>query len=175
MRIFDLPQQIRAILSQLDDGGEVTDDLIGQLADLERQSGKDFEYQMKVLRELIRSEDAINAELADLRAFAKKRSEQIRGVKSRIRDLMDVQGLTEVTAGPYKAKFAFNPPSVHIPENLTVEKWEHLCIEKPEFREYLRIEKEISRQSLAEAIKSGKDVPEGVIFIQGKSLRFTPA
>ena len=161
--------EIRNILRAVEDGGELSDEMLSRLETL---SGEEIPDQINTLTRVLRDAkldaESLKGEVAALTKRKRSKEGVVDRVMREIQTLMDAAGLDSLAVGAYRAYTRTGPFSVVLDD--AVANVDTL----PE--DFVRVEKSVNLQLLQQLRSDGRieKIPSGVTFKQSKYLVVGP-
>lgn len=160
LKLYELSQKHREIMHLIvENGGEISDELIADLEAVDKGIERKTNAICRMRAEHSRTADAIDAEIKRLQALKRSHANAADNLKGYLHECMNKAGTDRIETDLFKVWIQNSPPSCEFqgdPERL------------PE--EFQRIEISLNVEVARQYWKAGKELPNGVSFIQGKHI-----
>lgn len=160
--LYEIDARIVAILSQVDDDGEIDDNALAMLEALEMERREKVSAILAVIRNQQAVADTINAEIERLKRMAASPARVVDRLKGYLYSSMKQHGETKLDCGP------LGKPRIQKNSQPAVKFNGDIDMLEGRFK---RITVELDRQAVLAAHKNGFTLPDGVTVEVGDHLR----
>ncbi len=161
MKLYEIAPALLAIQEQSDDG-ELTDEMIAQIANLEMALEDKLDACCCVLRGMQAHAEAYLAEAARMRQKVQIAQNNVERLKNYMQTNLETLGIERLEMRLFKLRLQKNPPSCVVGTGVVVAKL-------PE--EFKKVTVEPNKSAILAAYKECRALPAGITVVQTKGLR----